>query len=73
MKRMSTIATYSKEKNRIYVKGASEVVLELCTSYVSDNGVISALGETQIEELKNIILKMASKGFQLELSPYNRT
>lgn len=53
---MSTIATKtgSKKDFVIFTKGASEMVLSLCTKY-SKNGVITALDDTTRRELADAI------------------
>jgi Ca2+-transporting ATPase len=72
-KRMSTIVNYSKHPAvlgsdytayRIYTKGASEIVLGLCTNYVNDDGTIVPLDASVMEELNAHINDMASSGLR---------
>lgn len=72
-KRMSTIVEYNKQTAalgspstayRIYAKGASEIVLGLCSNYVNDDGSILPLDASIIEELNAHINDMASSGLR---------
>jgi magnesium-transporting ATPase (P-type) len=58
---MMTLVYLQKNNNiRVYVKGASEVILENCTKLVSSNGEVM-LNTPQKEQIKtNVIEKFAS-------------
>lgn len=50
---------------RIHVKGASEVVLKKCTSYIGSDASIKPLSQEQIENLvKTVVEPMASEGLR---------
>lgn len=60
---MSTIIQLPENgKYRIYTKGASEIVLDLCTTYLTTDGNISPLTDGLREQLKNRIEGMADQG-----------
>mmetsp|Transcript_1653 Transcript_1653/g.5749 ORF Transcript_1653/g.5749 Transcript_1653/m.5749 type:complete len:1123 (-) Transcript_1653:239-3607(-) len=77
-KRMSTLVKTRKGQNlRLYTKGASEKILEICTHFINDAGervqfeedsdsVLSTENEMKTKRyfLKNVIEKMASKGYR---------
>lgn len=47
---MSTMAV-SPDGFRLYTKGASEVVLALCTSFIDDDGMVRTMSPAVREEL----------------------
>lgn len=60
---MNTIATYDKV-SRIYTKGASEIVLGLCSTYLDKDGNKQKLSAEKKEELNATINKLASEGLR---------
>eukprot|EP01113_Clastostelium_recurvatum_P039552 TRINITY_DN604_c0_g2_i2.p1 TRINITY_DN604_c0_g2~~TRINITY_DN604_c0_g2_i2.p1 ORF type:complete len:1017 (-),score=417.27 TRINITY_DN604_c0_g2_i2:124-3174(-) len=66
-KRMATIVSVDetfKPAQRVYVKGASEVVLGFCTSVVKSDGQIAPLNEADKKKLLNQIEEFASQGLR---------
>lgn len=68
-KRMSTVIRNKKKSKakgtyRIYCKGASEIILDLCVSYVDVKGEVVALDEEIKKKLNKRINKMAEKGLR---------
>lgn len=64
-KRMSTVIEGGKKCPAVlHSKGASEIILGLCTSYVDPEGAVRALKEDDIEEIKNTITEFASAGLR---------
>ncbi|RHY90194.1 hypothetical protein DYB26_009733 [Aphanomyces astaci] len=64
-KRMSVVVPLTASKCRIFTKGASEIVLELCTSQLNLDGTTSAFGAAERNAVKdNIIEKYASQAYR---------
>jgi Ca2+-transporting ATPase len=66
-KRMSTIVQVDDGegvKRRIYTKGASEVVLQLCSTYMDQDGSIKQLTPELRARVLQYISKMASQGLR---------
>eukprot|EP00736_Rhodelphis_marinus_P009795 Rmarinus@m.10054 len=65
-KRMSCIVHHPSGGNgfRLLTKGASEIVLGLCTNVVSADGTVTTLTEAHKEEYTNRITEMASQGLR---------
>ncbi|RHZ31091.1 hypothetical protein DYB26_006314, partial [Aphanomyces astaci] len=64
-KRMSVVVPLTASKCRIFTKGASEIVLELCTSQLNLDGTTSAFGATERNAVNNdIIEKYASQAYR---------
>ncbi|KAF0692779.1 Aste57867_16170 [Aphanomyces stellatus] len=64
-KRMSVVVPLSESKCRIFTKGASEIVLGLCTSQLRLDGSLSPLGSDEYTRVnENIIEKYAKQGFR---------
>jgi Ca2+-transporting ATPase len=66
-KRMSTIVSVvdtDTPTRRLYTKGASEVVLQLCTSYMDQDGTIKALTPELRARVAQYISRMASQGLR---------
>jgi len=61
-KRMSALIYSGKiSEATLYCKGASEVIVDLCSKYINDKGNEVKLTETKRNELKKIINTMAQK------------
>jgi len=60
-KRMTTVYKISQEKYRIYSKGASEIMLDLCNKILDKNGQISNLNEGMKDNIKNMIIEDYAK------------
>ncbi len=62
-KRMSALISGIPKKNEamLYCKGASEVIVDLCSKYTDDKGNEVKLTETKRKELKKLINSMAQK------------
>ena len=61
-KRMSALITGSKKNEAtLYCKGASEVIVDLCSKFTDDKGIEVKLTETKRKELKQLINSMAQK------------
>jgi P-type Ca2+ transporter type 2B len=64
-KRMSVVVQTSSQSCRIYTKGATEVVLELCNRMQNVDGSTSALDATKRTVIgANVIEKYASQGYR---------
>ena len=61
---MSTVLNNNHTQYRIYTKGASEIVLGLCTHFIDIDGEIKDLDEEYKNELSHEIENMASKGLR---------
>mmetsp|Transcript_58777 Transcript_58777/g.120242 ORF Transcript_58777/g.120242 Transcript_58777/m.120242 type:complete len:1033 (-) Transcript_58777:399-3497(-) len=62
-KRMSTLIRTSVA-GRLYTKGASEIILELCTSYIASDGIVKPIGEAERQTMSQHIVSMASQGLR---------
>eukprot|EP01114_Cavostelium_apophysatum_P019580 TRINITY_DN634_c0_g1_i1.p1 TRINITY_DN634_c0_g1~~TRINITY_DN634_c0_g1_i1.p1 ORF type:complete len:979 (-),score=333.99 TRINITY_DN634_c0_g1_i1:136-3072(-) len=62
-KRMSTLVA-NKSASRLYTKGASEIILGLCDTYLNAEGKVCKLQEEDIEGLKKTIDFLASEGLR---------
>jgi len=60
---MSTLIEH-EEGSRLFTKGASEIILELCDTYVDNSGNTSKLNEQDIDNLKKLIDELASQGLR---------
>jgi len=60
-KRMTTVYKISQEKYRIYSKGASEIMLDLCNQMLEKNGQTSNLTEEIKDNIKNKIIEDYAK------------
>ncbi len=58
---MSTLIEH-EEGSRLFTKGASEIILELCDTYVDNSGNTSKLNEQDVDNLKKLIDELASQG-----------
>ncbi len=63
IKRMSTIVTNDKGENIAFVKGASEIILNLCNKIILNNEETTLI-ETKAEELRYLIVEFANQGFR---------
>jgi len=63
LKRMSTAVSIG-DKIRLYTKGASEVILELCTQYLMADGSSRPITDETREMLNNTINTWASQGLR---------
>ncbi|KAG2771804.1 hypothetical protein JG687_00018253 [Phytophthora cactorum] len=64
-KRMSVVVRRGESKCRVYTKGATEVVLGLCSQMQRTNGTVEALGSARKSEIgANVIEKYASQGYR---------
>jgi len=66
-KRMSTIVQIVQHdviKRRMYTKGASEVILQMCTSYMDEDGSIKAITPKIRTQFSEQIASMASQGLR---------
>ncbi|PRP86215.1 P-type ATPase [Planoprotostelium fungivorum] len=63
LKRMST-AVRTEDKIRLYTKGASEVILDLCTHQFNADGSVKSMSEENREMLNNLINTWASQGLR---------
>ncbi|RHY99127.1 hypothetical protein DYB35_012386 [Aphanomyces astaci] len=64
-KRMSVVVPLTASKCRIFTKGASEIVLELCTSQLNLDGTTSAFGAAERNAVNDdIIEKYASQAYR---------
>ena len=61
-KRMTSVVESGNKKYTVYCKGASEIVLDQCTSIMDDEGNISYLTSDFRNQLKDRIESMAGKG-----------
>jgi len=62
-KRMSTIVQ-NGEKKRLFTKGASEVMLQICDKYVDHDGVVKPFPDELRGRVMQYISKMASQGLR---------
>lgn len=68
-KRMSTLVPLGGKKSnggkfRLYCKGASEIILERCTTQLDENGQVVPLRRDQIDQMMKQIDSMAEKGLR---------
>lgn len=67
-KRMSTVIRNKKKsktgKYRLYCKGASEIILDLCTQYINKDGKLDELDASLKRKLTKKIDSMAEKGLR---------
>mmetsp|Transcript_16307 Transcript_16307/g.26923 ORF Transcript_16307/g.26923 Transcript_16307/m.26923 type:complete len:1033 (-) Transcript_16307:210-3308(-) len=63
-KRMSTVVSVNSKFWRLFTKGASEIVLGLCTHYVGEGGSREVLDAATTETLRNTITAYASDGYR---------
>nr|CCA14985.1 plasma membrane calcium ATPase putative [Albugo laibachii Nc14] len=64
-KRMSVVVQLSESKARVYTKGATEVVLDLCENLIQMDGSVIPLESVEKEGIKDRILeKYASQGYR---------
>eukprot|EP00761_Pharyngomonas_kirbyi_P011758 gb/GECH01011784.1/.p1 GENE.gb/GECH01011784.1/~~gb/GECH01011784.1/.p1 ORF type:complete len:1002 (+),score=264.50 gb/GECH01011784.1/:1-3006(+) len=63
-KRMSTVLKTGDDNYRIYTKGASEIVLGLCSRYMGNDGNVADISPDKREELDEEITQMASRGLR---------
>jgi len=66
-KRMTTVTVspLDKEKYIVLSKGASEIILDLSTKYVGENGEIQDFDDEKMEEVKNnVIHKFAEQAYR---------
>ena len=63
-KRMSTVINNTSSQFRIYTKGASEMVLALCSFYIDGNGEVKEIDADCRESLEKTLEKMASAGLR---------
>eukprot|EP00002_Diphylleia_rotans_P008165 TRINITY_DN1790_c0_g1_i3.p1 TRINITY_DN1790_c0_g1~~TRINITY_DN1790_c0_g1_i3.p1 ORF type:complete len:1061 (-),score=214.77 TRINITY_DN1790_c0_g1_i3:197-3379(-) len=64
-KRMTTVVRLSNDQVRLYTKGASEIILGLCTHYRSSSDQIESLTESKKAYiLSNVIESYASQGLR---------
>lgn len=63
-KRMSIVVPQEKGKSRIYTKGASEIVLDLCDTELLSDGSTKPLTDASKSELTAIINSFASEGLR---------
>lgn len=61
---MSTVIKGSNGNYLIHTKGASEIVLSLCTSYVDSKGKISPFTKSHNEKLIDVINSLAEEGLR---------
>ncbi len=62
---MSTSIRTKDGKVRLHSKGASEMVLAKCTSYLDKNGNVVSLNQSKIDDMiKNVVEKMATNGLR---------
>jgi P-type Ca2+ transporter type 2C len=59
-KRMSTIVRHRDGNQRIYTKGASEIVLEYCTRYLNKNGDVVPMTDEARDEFAKLIHRYAT-------------
>lgn len=58
-KRMSVLLLKEPQRGVLYTKGASEVIVELCTQYIDKSGKIQFLNQDKRTEVQNFIQLMA--------------
>ena len=63
-KRMSVLIKADDGNYRLYVKGASEIVLGYCDKFMGPTGQVSPLDATKTEEINNRILSYASSALR---------
>ena len=59
-KRMSTVIGLPNGRRRLYCKGAAEIILERCSTFLSMHGEIEPLTDSKRRTLEDIILSYAS-------------
>ena len=60
-----TLSPFSKGKYMVCVKGASEIILDMCTSYISNGGEEKKLDDQKLEEIKKkVITNFASQAYR---------
>jgi len=69
-KRMSSTEALPDGKQRLHVKGAPEIVVQLCTSKMSTDGTIQAMGDAERSEVLGAVENFASKGLRTLLMCY---
>jgi len=70
-KRMATIHVTPKGEKVAYVKGAPEVILQLC-SYIHLNGEVKKLTEEKRRQLLKIVQEMASRALRVLAMAYKK-
>ncbi len=70
-KRMEVICRTPEGKLEVYLKGAPEVVVEMCSSAI-DSGGIKKLGEAEQKELLDRHLRLAEKGERIIALAYRQ-
>lgn len=60
---MGTAVKYDK-KIHLHVKGASEIILDLCTSYLHQDGQLKNFSSSEQTELLSVIESMAKDGLR---------
>jgi Ca2+-transporting ATPase len=63
-KRMSAIVRNEDDTRTLYTKGASEIILALCTSYINKDGKVSSMSNELRKELETVIEDMANQGLR---------
>lgn len=64
-KRMSVIININGSGNyRLHTKGASEIVLDLCSSYIDKDGQVAQLSAEKKQEFEKAIFDMATQGLR---------
>lgn len=66
-KRMTTLTAspFNKDSYIVLVKGASEIILDLCTKFVGEKGEIKDFDDEKLEDVKkNVISKFADEAYR---------
>ena len=63
-KRMSTLVRSSGNEGHLYTKGASEIIAEMCNSYLANDGTTQTIDAQMREEIMGQITTMASAGLR---------
>jgi magnesium-transporting ATPase (P-type) len=61
---MSTLVRSSGNEGHLYTKGASEIIAEMCNSYLANDGTTQAISPQMREEIMQQITTMASSGLR---------
>mmetsp|Transcript_46065 Transcript_46065/g.109063 ORF Transcript_46065/g.109063 Transcript_46065/m.109063 type:complete len:1060 (+) Transcript_46065:180-3359(+) len=63
-KRMSTLVKTENDIGKLYTKGASEIIVDICTSYIGEDMVVRPMDEAKKQEMLAQITAMASQGLR---------
>jgi Ca2+ transporting ATPase len=63
-KRMSVVIPLTATQSRVFTKGASEIVLRLCSHMITKENEVRALDHTYLQDWNTVIQKYAEEGYR---------